>query len=117
MSKNIILGVGIDVESIDKFEGLKSSFLDKVFTKKELSDCKKKKNFAESLAGRFAAKEAIRKTIKESTPFNKIEIINEKDGSPKVVFLDKKMKKNYESLISISHTKKIAQAICLTLKK
>ncbi|MEK7658945.1 MAG: holo-ACP synthase [Patescibacteria group bacterium] len=109
--------IGIDLIEVKRFENIaeKTRFLVNNFTKKELKDCKKRQ--IESLAGKFAAKEAVRKTIKENVKFNAIEIINNKDGSPCVNFLDKKIKEKYESEISITHTKFMAQAVCITFKK
>ncbi len=109
--------IGIDLIEISRFKNIaeKTRFLENNFTKKELKDCKKKP--AESLAARFAAKEAIRKTIDENIKFNLIEIINKKTGKPDVNFLDKNVKRKYKSEISISHTQSIAQAVCITFKK
>lgn len=109
--------IGIDLIEVKRFENIVENtiFLENNFTRKELKNCKKKQ--IESLAGKFAAKEAVRKTIKENIKFNAIEIISNKDGSPHVNFLNKKIKEKYESEISISHTKSIAQAVCITFKK
>lgn len=104
------VSIGVDLVEISRFELIERDFACKVFTKKELKRCKNKEN----LAGCFAAKEAVRKTIEENIEFNKIEIIKAKDGSPKVNFLDKKIKNKYSSIISITHTKDLAEAICLT---
>lgn len=111
-------GLGIDLVEVERFRDneKKDRFLKNNFTKRELRDCKKKQNPIESLAARFAAKEAVRKSIKERIRFNLIEIINLSDGSPEVKFLDEKIKNKYKSLISLTHTKQFAQAICLTFK-
>lgn len=108
--------IGVDIVEVQRFENFdwNSRLAKNIFTAKEIKECKKKKNPFESLAGRFAAKEAIKKTIAENIKFNKIEITNRKSGAPKVNFLDKKIKNKYKSQISISHTKHIAQAVCLT---
>jgi len=109
--------IGIDLIEIERFRNItkKTKFIENTFTKRELKYCKKKRT--ESLAGRFAAKEAVRKTIDENVKFNRIEIINKKDGSPQVNFLDKKIKEKYKAIISIAHTKQLAQAVCLTMLK
>ena len=48
MKKNQIMGIGIDIENISRFEKLKLSkndrFLNKIFTKVELDYCFSKKN-------------------------------------------------------------------------
>ncbi len=110
--------IGIDLVEIERFNDVKGKkqFLKNIYTPKEIRDCEKKKNFIESMAARFAAKEAVKKTIKEKIKFNQIEIINLKNGSPKVKILDLKLKNKYRSIISISHSNKFAEAICLTFK-
>ena len=86
------LRIGIDLVEIKRFKNIakKTNFLANIFTERELKDCEKKQ--AESLAARFAAKEAVKKTISENIGFNKIEIVNKKNGAPQVNFLEKKIK-------------------------
>ena len=112
------ISIGIDIVEVERFNNIwnKKSFLKKIFTEKELKDCNKKISPGQSLAARFAVKEAVRKTIKDSVRFNQIETSNKKDGSPEVSFLNKKISQKYKAIISITHTKNIAQAICLTFK-
>lgn len=109
--------IGIDLVEVKRFKNIakKTNFLANIFTEKELKDCEKKQ--PESLAARFAAKEAVKKTISENIAFNKIEIINKKNGAPQVNFLEKKTKDKYKSEISISHTKSLAQAVCITFER
>jgi len=113
------LFVGIDLVEVDRFKDIEKQkkFIDNIFSKREINDCRGKNSFEESLAGRFAAKEAVKKTVEESIKFNEIEIINNKNGVPRVNFLNKKMSEKYKSIISISHLKSIAHAICITYKK
>lgn len=110
--------IGIDIEEVGRFGRLmeKDSSLRGIFTPKELRLCRKKLNPQESLAVRFACKEAVRKCIKEKLPFKKIEILSEKDGRPKITILDKKIQKRYHLKVSLTHTKTIACAICLAKK-
>src|SRR5580698_334300 len=63
----MVLGLGTDLietkrvqESIDRFG---ERFLERVFTAGEIAYCLRKKNAAESLAARFAAKEAGAKAL------------------------------------------------------
>ncbi len=88
----MIFGIGIDIieierikRSVEKFGDL---FLNKIFTENELNYCLSKKNKFQHLAARFAAKEAIAKSL--ATGWSKgfrwkdIDIVNEKNGLPKV---------------------------------
>lgn len=113
--KNI--SVGIDLIEVNRFHNMQldSKFAKNVFTNQELEDCLQKNNPAQSLASRFAAKEAIKKTLEENIKLNRIEIINELNGKPVVNFLDSKIKDKYFAKISITHTGSLAQAICFTV--
>jgi len=85
-------GIGVDIESIDRFAGLErtqdSSFLNKIFTQKELEYCFSKKMVAQHLAVRYCAKEAVVKALaslnRANLSYRDIEIVNEKSGVPEV---------------------------------
>jgi holo-[acyl-carrier protein] synthase len=86
----MIIGTGIDIVKINRIEYLynkfKDKFLDRVFTKRELDHCRKRKRFFHGLALRFAAKEAFLKSIKTGLRFNlkltEIEVVNDELGAP-----------------------------------
>jgi len=63
----LILGVGTDLIEIERiqrsYERYGESFLLRVFTPGEIAYCMARKNYAESLAARFAAKEAGAKAL------------------------------------------------------
>ena len=109
------LTLGVDIESISRFKELdrkkKKSFLDKIYSEKELDYCYSHKNYAQHLAVRFAAKEAIFKAFSScglNSPFyNKIEILNKKNGSP---YLKIKDMKKIKAKLSLSHCNKKALA-------
>jgi len=98
--------------SIDKYQ---NKFLDRVFSIKEQEYCKSKSKPSVHFAGRFAAKEAVIKSIKSSgydqpIELNSISIMNNPDGSPNVA-LDKSFKGTVK--VSISHTDTHAIAFAL----
>lgn len=124
----MVLGIGIDIieierikHSIDKFG---DSFLNKIYTQKELDYCLSKFNKYQHLAVRFAAKEAIYKAIasgwgKEAT-WKNIEITNEANGMPIVSFKGKL--KDFISIdkdikISLSHSDNYVTAVAIVYKK
>ncbi|MEK7080443.1 MAG: holo-ACP synthase [Patescibacteria group bacterium] len=115
------IGIGLDIENIGRFTKLdlkkNRNFFDRIYTQKEKEYSLSKPNHPSHFAARFAAKEAVKKTIRDNVAFNEIEITNDKNGAPKVKFLNKRMEKKYKSIISISHTKSIVQAVCITFKK
>jgi len=63
----MVLGVGTDLIEIARIEKsvarFGDHFLDRVFTSGEIAYCRQKKHAAESLAARFAAKEAGAKAL------------------------------------------------------
>ena len=112
-----IFNIGIDVINIERFKKKEytknKNFYRKIFTNSEIKYCLKFKNSSEHFAGKFAIKEAVRKSVKEKVPFNKI-LTTHKDSKPKIVL---KMKLNYEFLVSVSHEANIALAIVIAMKK
>ena len=111
--KNI--SIGTDIEDIERFEGktleTDARFLNGIFTEKELEYCFSKKIYAQHLAVRYCAKEAVVKALYgleiKDVYYKDIEITNREDGFPLV-----KIEK-YPSLdikITLSHCKKYATA-------
>ena len=115
--KNI--SIGSDIVEINRFKNFnhKSKLAQNIFTEKEIENCLSKQNPSQSLGGRFAAKEALIKSLDQKIPFNKIEIINDCNGKPQVTVLDKKISGTYYFSLSISHTSTLAEAVCLSIKK
>lgn len=105
-----ILGIGIDIENVERFRGLTikkdSRFLNKIYTKNELKYCFSKKNPAPHLAARFAGKEAVIKAINGSynkiLSFKDITIANLDNGVP-VVKISDIFDGGARILISFSH--------------
>jgi holo-[acyl-carrier protein] synthase len=63
----VVIGLGsdlIEIERIERsFQRYGDAFLQRIFTPGEIAYCMAKRNFAESLAARFAAKEAGAKAL------------------------------------------------------
>ena len=112
-----IFNIGVDIINIERFKkkeyAKNKKFYQKIFTSSEIKYCLEFKNSSEHFAGKFAIKEAVRKSVKEKVPFNKILTIH-KYSKPKIVL---KMKLNYGFLVSVSHEANIALAIVIALKK
>lgn len=112
---------GVDIVSVKRIKkaSLKENFLKKVFTQKELNFINTKSS--QSIAGRFAAKEAIMKCIgrgMDYIAFTDIEILNDEYGKPYVI-LSKDAKKYADDKkindidISISHEEDYAIAFAV----
>ncbi|MEK7125829.1 MAG: 4'-phosphopantetheinyl transferase superfamily protein [Patescibacteria group bacterium] len=107
--------IGIDIIAIDRFEKIgEGDYIhwSKFFTKAEWEYVFSKAHSAQSLAGIYAAKEAIIKAIKKETMehANRIEVAHAADGKP-IVKIDKNDRPDIH--ISISHTRDIAVAVAV----
>ena len=93
-------------------------FVGKIFTENEALYCRSKANPSIHFAGRFAAKEAIKKCVLssgiiDSLDFNDIEVVSKSNGAPIVTKINKI---SYSELqISISHEKDYAIAMAMVL--
>ncbi|MDD4956133.1 MAG: holo-ACP synthase [Candidatus Omnitrophica bacterium] len=118
-----VLGIGIDAVKVDRFrkavESYGEVFLRKIFTGNELSYADLKKDHSMHMAGKFAAKEAVKKALPDGARIGlswaDIEILNQDDGKPYVMLhgeADKIVKKHgiKKVLVSISHTRDLATA-------
>ncbi|MCI9017252.1 MAG: holo-ACP synthase [Clostridia bacterium] len=108
----------IEIERIkEAIEDLGKSFLERIYTEKEIEYCENKKNVKyQHYAARFAAKEAVFKAIskllkdKYSVTWKDVEVINEENGRPIINILNEKLNNIKNIEISISHCKKYAIA-------
>lgn len=106
----------------DIIEKSGEKFLNIVFTPNEIEYCESKRNVKyQHYAGRFAAKEAVFKAVspllknKFDISWQNSEVINDKNGNPKVQFLDIKFNKIKSMDISISHCKEYAVATVIIM--
>tara|TARA_B100000686_G_C16261389_1_gene699438 strand:- start:64 stop:453 length:390 start_codon:yes stop_codon:yes gene_type:complete len=121
-----IFGIGTDIVNIKRMDqSLKRyglNFKKKIFSKKEISYCEKKKYSSSFYAKRFAAKEAFTKAlgtgIRKGVSLKNIEITNNAYGKPSILlkgnlssYLKKKIRtKKYDIHLSLSDDKPWAQA-------
>jgi holo-[acyl-carrier protein] synthase len=90
----MILGVGTDIVAIARIEQAASRFgerfLRRMFTRGERDRCARKARSIESLAARFAAKEAAFKALGsgwfECGGFTSVELVSDESGRPGLVF-------------------------------
>ncbi len=114
---------GIDLIEVKRIQELiedyGDTFLNRVFTDKEIQYCEKKGMAKyQHYAARFAAKEAVYKAIskdsKQPIEWKKIEVINEENGRPKICETNFP---EYTIDISLSHIKECAMASVIAIKK
>lgn len=121
----MIVGTGTDVISIPQVKRLKdkygNKFLDKIFTPSEKKYCRQYGNASQHYAARFAAKEAVAKSLGigfgNCLDWKDIVVYQNKSGKPLVRFrneIGKKVKDNgYTCHVSLAHNKDMASAISI----
>lgn len=117
----MITGTGVDITEVSRLrkavEKWGHSFLDRIFTKEELENARKRASLYQHLAGRFAAKEAVFKALGDADlGWKDLQILNDKDGSPRCVILNGKGR-SVDVHISISHVKNYAVANAIITQK
>ena len=110
----LVYNVGTDIVEISRIRYLintyKSKFIDRIFSKSEIEYCSDKKDPSIHFAGKFSAKEAVKKALSNqyqdiSFSFKEITINNNNKGRPFISI------SNFNSKfidISISHTNNYA---------
>jgi len=114
--------VGVDIIEISRIEGVVARwgerFLQRIYTEKELELCRNK---AEALAVRFAAKEAVMKTLgtgAKGVGWREIETLADDRGAP-LLYLYGRARSRAEELglkgigISLSHSREYAVAVAV----
>lgn len=123
-----ILDIGIDIIEIDRIKNAierNPRFLEKIFTREEIKYFESRGMKIESIAGNFAAKEAISKSIGTGIRqfnFSDIEVLRNEIGKPIVKTYNnlKQICIDYNVLeikVSISHGKDYAVANAITITK
>lgn len=112
---------GVDIVKIERFKNVKARFLDKYFSSMEIEYINSKGNNLETIAGMYAGKEALLKSLGvalDKYPLKEIEI-GHLNGQPYISLSDaiKKEIDNYEFSISISHDGDYAIAFVVGLLK
>ena len=125
-----ILGIGVDIIYNKRIASLinNKGFITRTFGANEVKFSKKNSNKINFFSKRFAAKEALAKSIgtgfRNNLNFKDIEILNDKQGKPfyykskKIDFLIKKRFKikKYELFLSISDEKDYSIAFAIIQK-
>ena len=114
--------VGVDIEDVHRFKSLvqNARFMKRVFTPKEISYCRSRKNKLQHFAARFAAKEAVWKALSEQLARKKIHLShtdigveNDLSGKPRVTLPKKHAPLAKKISLSLSHTRSAVVAVAL----
>ncbi len=121
-------GLGVDIIEIARISQAiahNPRILERLFTPRELADYRERGSRTETLAGKFAAKEAVVKALGTGLrgfPWTDVEILPDALGKPGCFFLGKAAKQLEVSgvktvLISIAHNRTMAIANAMALTK
>ena len=123
MTAKLKNSMGIDLVEVSKIRASHKKFgkrfLAKVLTQREIAYCRKKRNFYQSIAVRFAAKEAFKKGLSsywaKPISWQDIEVVMGKDSVPQMRLSSKlsKIMGRRDVCVSLSHTEKFAVAVVL----
>lgn len=114
----MVKGIGNDIIEIDRIKKaiLRSKFIEKYFTEKEIALYNKRNNNIEIIAGNFVVKEAVSKVL--GTGFRgfslaDIEVLRDEFGKPYVLLYNEansiaKALKITQIFVSIAHSEKYA---------
>ena len=118
--------IGVDIVEIARLRRTSKkwgrAFLSKIYTSRELAYSQAKRYPEQHLAARFAAKEAVFKALgeveREFVGWKNIEILNNPEGKPYLVWhgLAEKIRKNSgisQAVVSLSHTEHYAVATAM----
>ena len=123
-----VFGIGTDIVECDRIASMidkhEDMFIVRVYTPKEIEYCSGRKSSVQHFAGRWAAKEAILKSMgtgwAKGIAWTDIEVFNEMGGAPKV-HIGGGAREHCERqgitdiLVSISHTQSYATAYATAL--
>lgn len=117
----MIVGIGIDVCSIERVEGILARvgerFLARILSPRERDALAGRKDLATAVAARFAAKEAYSKCVDgaRGVPWHAVEILNAASGRPELLLHGEALARVHAFggnhwHISMSHDAKVAVA-------
>lgn len=124
-----IFGIGTDIVEIDRIQQMierhGDTFLNRVFTEREIAYCHQHRASAQHFAGRWAAKEAVLKALGtgwiKGISWLDVEVRNERGGRPRIELAGGVKErcdaaKIIEMQISISHCRSHATAYALAVQ-
>ncbi len=121
-----IIGIGTDIAEISRIENMLEKhgdfFLKRIYTDQEIQYSHSGKHMGEHLAGRWAAKEAVLKTLGTGwiagIDWKDVEVKNDSAGKPEIILSGGALKKAKELggnqvMISITHSGEYAAAFAI----
>jgi len=122
-----VVGIGVDlvdVERVVRILSRRTTFVQRVFTPKEIEYCERQANPAESYAARWAAREACRKALGgiRNMRWKDVRVDRASTGAPSLV-LEGTSKARADALgvsevmLALTHERRMAAAFCLAIRR
>lgn len=124
----LIIGVGTDIVEVVRIgqmiERHGEVFLNRVFTADEIRYCQRRREYTQHYAGRWAAKEAVMKTLgtgwSRGVGWRDIEVCSSRSGQPSIILRGAAREIAQQAgiaevLISISHCRTFATATAIAV--
>ena len=122
-----VVGVGIDAVDVERFRtvlGRRQGFADRIFTPAERAEAEARSDPVPGLAARFAAKEAVMKSLSVGLgafDFADVEVVRGEGGAPALTVTGKAARLAEERgvggwHVSLTHTATMAMAIAVAYR-
>jgi holo-[acyl-carrier protein] synthase len=113
--------MGLDLAEVSRYrfgERELAWFARKVYTENEMAYAMRKRNWAERLAGFYAAKEATRKAFGHAIPWRSVGVAHERSGKPTIELGDRATRllavRGVRAIhLTITHTAGMAAAVVI----
>ena len=110
--------IGIDLVDCNEFKKIpyssKPRFYKKIFLESEIKYCLRYKNPHVRFGGKFAIKEAVKKSLDKDVQM--LDIKTSHSNSKPTISLKGKLTKRYQFLVSLSHENNMAVAVVISEK-
>ena len=124
----IVIGIGTDIIEVVRIGKMIDRhgevFLNRIYTEDEIRYCQRRKEYTQHFAGRWAAKEAVMKTLgtgfSQGVGWRDIEVCSNRSGRPSIVLRGvareiAELSGICDILISISHCRTYATATAIAV--
>jgi len=121
-----ILGIGVDLVDVERIRRMMSrhpTFVDRVFTSREISYCRSQASPAECFAARWAAREACRKALGgvREMRWHDVRVERASTGAPRLALQGASRARMdalgvTDVLVALTHERHMAAAFCLAVR-
>ena len=121
-----VVGLGVDLVDVERVARMlkrRTTFVQRVFTPKEIEYCERQANPAESYAARWAAREACRKSLGgiRQMRWHDVRVDRAPSGAPRLVLEGTSRARAdalgvSEVMVALTHERKMAAAFCVAVR-